>query len=112
MLLMLILPLQTFASAGMLGFAFVHPATLTLERVVAVDEVMAVCHEQQSEKAPAAQHNCKHCAVCALALVLPVPTIATPALIPDADRFAPQRAARFSGFIPDGPERPPRTPLA
>lgn len=110
MLLMLILPLQTFASAGMLGCVSAHPATL--ERVAAVDEVMAACHEQKQQNAPAVQHNCKHCAVCALASVLPVPTIATPALIPDADRFTSELSTPFGGFIPDGPERPPRPPLA
>jgi hypothetical protein len=110
MLLMLILPLQTFASAGMLGCASVHAAAL--ERVAAVDDVMAACHEQKQQQAPAAQHNCKHCAVCALASVLPVTAISPLTLILDADRFTLQLAASFNGFIPDGPERPPRPSLA
>jgi hypothetical protein len=110
MLLMLILPLQTFASAGMLGCASVHPAAL--ERMQAVDAVMTACHEQKQQDAPATQHSCTHCAVCALASVLPVPAITTPALISDADRFTSQLAASFNGFIPDGPERPPRSSFA
>jgi hypothetical protein len=109
MLLMLVLPLQTFASATMLGCMAAHPATL--EQRAAVDEAMAGCHEQHQD-APATPHNCKHCAVCALASVLPVPAIVMAVFIPDTDRFMPQLAATLSGFIPDGPERPPRTPLA
>lgn len=111
MLLMLILPLQTFASAGMLGCVSAHPAPQA--RVVAADGMMAICHEQQPQQdVPVTQHNCTHCAVCALASMLPAPTITTPALIPAADRFTSELSVLFSGFIPDGPERPPRSSLA
>lgn len=110
MLLMLVLPLQAFASAGMLGCVLVHP--VALEHVATTDAAMTGCHEQKQQDAPATQHNCTHCAVCALASVLLAPASQAPALIPDTDRFVSQSAAPFSGFIPDGPERPPRLFLA
>ena len=107
---MLALPLQAFASAAMLGCMVPQPATP--ERMVMADEMMAGCHEQEQPDAPPAQHNCKHCAACALASALPVPVTDTPAIAPVPERFMSQPAASFSGFIPDGPERPPRSFLA
>jgi hypothetical protein len=112
LLLMLALPLQTFASAAMQSCMAPHP--VLPEQVAMADAMMVDCHEhKQSDNAPAQPHNCKHCAVCALASALPVPAAAdTPAIVPATMRFIAHPAASFSGFIPDGPERPPRTPLA
>lgn len=106
LLMMLILPLQAWASATMLGCAFSHQATAP--SLVMAD---AGCHESEPD-APPAQHDCRHCAVCALASVLPIAASATPAIMPAPHRFIPHPAASFSGFVPDGPERPPRPFLA
>lgn len=110
MLLMLALPLQTFASASMLGCAFSQPAAV--DPMTMADAMMAGCHEPEQPDSPPAQHDCKHCAACALASVLPVPVADSVAIMPVVHRFASQPAALFSGFIPDGPERPPRPALA
>jgi hypothetical protein len=105
MLLMLALPLQGWASASMLaclpGGAPVSPA--------ATAPAMTGCHEQAPEDVPPpAQHDCQHCAACVLASALPIPFTDTPAIVPVSTRYIPQPAATFSGFIADGPERPPR----
>lgn len=111
MLLMLVLPLQAVASAAMLDCMHSHPATV--EPMAMAGEMAAACHEQsQSDGAPAAQHDCKHCAACALASALPAPSSGAPAVLPQPTRYAQHAAESFSGFIPDGPERPPRTSLA
>ncbi|MFO7542149.1 MAG: hypothetical protein R6W97_04935 [Thiobacillus sp.] len=109
-LMMLALPLQTFASAAMLGCAFSQQAAV--EQGAKPDTMMMDCHEQEQPDSPAAQHNCKHCAACALASALPVPVASAPAIPPVPDSFAAQPAASFNGFIPDGPERPPKASLA
>jgi len=110
MLLMLALPLQTFASAAMLGCTFSHQAIA--EPMAMADSMMADCHQPEPSDAPSSQHNCKHCVACALASALPIPSSDTPAMLPVASHFIVQAAASFSGFIPDGPERPPRPFLA
>jgi hypothetical protein len=108
MLLMLALPLQAFAAASMLGCMFSHQAMA--EPMAMADGMMAGCHEPEPD-APPAQHDCKHCAVCALALSLPIPASDTPAIIPVTQYFTPPPVAPFNGFVPDGPERPPRPTL-
>jgi len=110
MLLMLALPLQTFASAAMLGCMFSHP--VVAEPMAMADGMMAGCHEPEQDDTPSTQHNCKHCAACALASVLPIPYSGTMAIVPVASRFISQADASFIGFIPDSPERPPRPFLA
>jgi len=100
---MLALPLQALASASMLGCTFSHPAA---------DVMMADCHEPEQPDSPPAQHDCKHCAACALASALPVPVTDSVVIMPLRHRFTPTPATAFSGFIPDGPERPPRPFLA
>jgi len=110
MLLMLALPLQTFASAAMLGCTFSNQAME--EPMAMAGEMMAGCHEPQQTDTPPARHDCKHCAACALASALPIPSADSPAIVPVLTRFTPQPAASFSGFIPHGPERPPRPFLA
>jgi len=105
---MLALPVQTFASAAMLGCALPHQAEMELTAMT--EDGMAGCHEP--EPSAPTSHNCKHCAACALASALPIPSSDTPAIVPVPTRYIPHPAASFSGFVPEGPERPPRTPLA
>jgi hypothetical protein len=105
--LMLILPLQAFASASMLGCMLVPvPAQVDAEPMLT-----AGCHESEQPDSTPTPHNCKHCAICALATALPIPHGASLALVPTTLRFMMQPEAPFSGFIPDSPERPPRLSL-
>ena len=114
---MLVLPLQTFASAVMLGCMSAHPATVT--QAVAADDAMlvdpgvATCHEPATQQKQSKQQTtCEHCAVCALASALAGPVMGDVASLPESDRYQPVAEARFTGFIPDGPERPPQAFLA
>jgi len=108
-LLILALPVQTFASAAMLGCVFSHPATG--EPMAMAEGMMADCHEPEQSDTPA-QHDCKHCAACALAAALPIPAADSLAIMPLRHSFIPSPATAFSGFIPGSPERPPRPTLA
>lgn len=111
MLLMLALPLQALASASMLGCTFAHPATVA--QLVPADAAMTTpCHEPEPTSAPVTQHDCKHCASCALASALPIPAADVPAVVPAVSRYSLLPIQPFSGFVPDGPERPPRPSLA
>ena len=112
---MLALPLQAFASATLLGcMVSLQPAEerMAMADGDMADATMAGCHEHGQPDAPPTQHNCKHCAACALASALPVPIIESPAIVPITKSFVAQPAESFSGFIPDGPERPPQASLA
>lgn len=113
--MMLVLPVQTFASAAMLGCAFSHQGQTShahAEKSARMGEPTATCHEpKQTEKSPTSP-TCTHCATCYLASALPVPAVdaglffrLTHSVIPHAD-------VAFIGFIPDSPERPPRIPFA
>ena len=106
LLLMLALPVQTFASAAMLGCTFSHQPAV--EQMAMAGETMAGCHEPAQPDSPPAQHDCKHCAACALAAALPIPVTDRAAVVPASIPFLTQPAASFSGFVPSGPERPPR----
>lgn len=108
--MMLALPLQAFASASMLGCAFSHQAAA--EPMAMADEMLAGCHEPEQPDAPPLQHDCKHCAVCALASALPIPASDMPVILPAVHPYPSHPAAAFSGFVPEGPERPPRPSLA
>lgn len=107
MLLTLTLPLQGLAAASMLEctLAEAAPASMQMD-----DPTMAGCHESDDSSVPE-QHDCKHCAACALASALPV-LAGDQAVVPALHAYAPQPAAAFSGFVPEGPERPPRPALA
>ncbi|MFP5409423.1 MAG: hypothetical protein ACLGG6_00470 [Gammaproteobacteria bacterium] len=107
-LLMLGLPVQSFAAASMLVCASAHQAMPA--QMAAADEAMAGCHE--SEPSPPQSHECKHCTVCALASALPIPATDSVRWSVAAPHFLPPFVVSFSGYIPDGPERPPRPPLA
>ncbi|MHB1213990.1 MAG: hypothetical protein ACYCY9_03285 [Thiobacillus sp.] len=109
-LLMLALPLQTFASATMLDCGFSDQASA--EPMAMPDARVAGCHEPEQPDNPPAQHDCTHCAACALGSALPLPVTASVAIEPLSNRFISPPAASFSGFVPSGPERPPRHVLA
>lgn len=109
-LLMLALPLQAFASAAMLGCVLSDRATA--EPMAMAGGMMAGCHEPDQPDTPSTQADCEHCAACALASVLPVPATDRAAVVPVSIHFLSQPAASFSGFVPSGPERPPRASLA
>jgi hypothetical protein len=110
MLLMLALPVQTLASAAMLGCSLQDQAAVA--PMAMADAMTVSCHEPEQPDTPPAQHDCKHCATCALASALPIPAADTLAVMPVRQNFTSRPAASFSGFVPDGPERPPRTHLA
>lgn len=110
MLIMLTLPLQAWASVTMLDCQ--HSRAPVQESMAMAGETMANCHSPDKPDAPSTRHNCKHCAACVLASMLPVAAAEPLALRPLSTHFVPQPAESFSGFIPDGPERPPRTSLA
>ena len=112
MLLMLVLPLQALAATSMLDCALSHQAVV--EPLAMADDMMAGCHETEQPDASPAQHDCTHCAACALASALPMPMPITDrlAIAPVPHCFTSQPAASFAGFIPEGPERPPRATLA
>jgi hypothetical protein len=110
MLLMLALPVQTFASAVMLGCTLQDQAAVA--QMAMADTMTVTCHEPEQPDTPPAQHECKHCATCALASALTLPAADTLSVMPMRQNFTSRPAARFSGFVPEGPERPPRTHLA
>lgn len=108
LLLMLVLPVQTFAAAAMLVCAGAHQAMPG--QIASAGEAMAGCHEP--EPAPPQSHDCKHCTLCALASALPIPVADAARWGEPVPHFQPSPVVHFNGFIPAGPERPPRTPLA
>lgn len=110
MLLMLALPVQTFASAVMLGCSLQDQAGVA---PMAMADAMAVsCHEPEQLDTQPAQHECKHCATCALASALTLPAADALSVMPVRQNFTSRPAASFSGIVPEGPERPPRTHFA
>lgn len=106
--MMLALPVQAFASVALLGCELSRAAP---ETPIAMDHGMSGCHEAPAEKpgAPAGEHQCSHCAACFLAAAFPMPVSAAALLAPIPYIPHLQIAESFSGFIPEGPERPPRT---
>ena len=113
--MLLVLPVQTFASAAMLGCAFSHQgqtAHRVLDKQVMLDEAVATCHEpEQSEKSPASR-NCTHCTACYLTSFMMVPAISGVPILAFTPSFIPHAEVTFIGFIPDSPERPPRLAFA
>ena len=109
--MMLVLPVQSFASAAMLGCAFAHQGMssgLAMAEPVSI-EAMPACHTPEQPEPQPAQHDCKHCAVCYMASALPIPSAITlPATPVRPGLFVSPPATSFVGFIPDSPERPPR----
>ena len=121
-LMMLVLPVQTFASATTLGCAFSHQgramSLMVAEHAMSddshamSDDSMATCHEsEETDKSPTS-HSCKHCTACHLVSALMVPEVAATPLLPISHSIIPHADDAFIGFIPDSPERPPRVSLA
>jgi len=111
MLLMLALPMQAFAYTAMQACMFSDRAAA--EQMAMSGEGMTGCHGTPDHPhTPPLQHECKICAACALASALPIEFTGSTPVVPIAYRFVTQPAESFSGFIPDGPERPPRPFLA
>jgi hypothetical protein len=115
-LMMLALPVQTFASAAMPVCAFSHQGAAVHQDVAkhrAMAETgMADCHASRHQDTSPPQHNCKHCAACYLTSVLPIPTVIATQVTPVPHSVIPHADASFIGFIPDSPERPPRASFA
>lgn len=107
---MLALPLQAVAAAGMLGCMTAQQAAI--DAMPMMGEMHSGCHDEAPADTSHAPHDCKHCAACALAAALPIPPRDTLAPLPATPRFTLPAAATFSGFIPDGLERPPRSTCA
>jgi hypothetical protein len=108
MFLVLALPMQAWASASMLDCALGQQQT---ERV-AVAEHGEHCHEADSDAPVPEQHDCQHCSACMLGATLPPPTPEVTLGIALSGHYAPGVDAAVAAFIPDGPERPPRSRLA
>ena len=113
--MMLVLPVQTFASAVMLGCAFSHQGQAThqkMEKQAMSDEAMATCHEPEQTDSTPNPHDCTHCSVCHLASALMFPAVDAAPVMPFAHSVTPHVDDAFIGFIPDSPERPPRVSFA
>lgn len=114
--MMLALPVQTFASAAMLGCTFSHQEPGAHQKVTQhmamAEEEVAACHEPKLPDTSSTQHTCKHCAACYLASALPIPVASAAPIVPLAHSVIAHPDATFIGFIPDSPERPPRTHFA
>ncbi len=104
--MMLALPVQ--ASAALLGCELSRAVP---KIQVAMDHGMSVCHDAPADKpdVPVGEHQCSHCAACYLAAAFPIPVSADALVTPIPYTPHLQIAESFSGFIPEGPERPPRT---
>ena len=115
LLMMLVLPVQTFASAAMLGCAFSHqgPSSAAQMAKAASAEALPTCHTPEQPEPKPAQHDCNHCAACYMASAMPIPSVFVPPIAPlSPSVIVPLAPSSFIGFIPDSPERPPRTPSA
>lgn len=108
---MLALPSHALASAAMLACGLVNEAVPS-HAASASPETADACHGHGESDAPQPAAECEHCAACAVASALPVQPGKDLPQASLAAYGAAQPAARFGGFIPDGPERPPRSFLA
>jgi len=110
-LIMLVLPVQTFASAAMLGCAFSHqgPSTAPQMAQMAYTEALPACHTPEQPEGQPDQHDCKHCAACYMASALPIPSVFVPPIALVLPSVIAHLAVSFHGFIPDSPDRPPRS---
>ena len=112
--MMLVLQVETFASAAMLGCAFSQEGASSASQTAQGKggEVMHACHESPQPTTPDTKHNCKYCAACYLASALFIPpTVIAPVAAVSETAIA-HPSDSFVGFIPDSPERPPRTHFA
>lgn len=108
--LMLALPLQGHAAATMLACALASGETTA--QPMAQAEASPPCHMDALPDAPPEKHDCAHCAACMLASALPVPVTVSMLSGPSPCVYGAFHAGFVAGFIPDGPERPPRSRLA
>jgi len=113
-LMMLVLPVQTFASAAMLGCAFSHQGPSAAPQLAQPvnAEALPACHTPEQPEPKPPQHDCKHCAACYMASALPIPSVFVPLSAPLSQSVVTFISHYFIGFIPDSPERPPRTTSA
>lgn len=123
--MVLALPVQAFASVAVLGCEFsrlgnpavlgeMHKATLNDHSDTGhhASHAMNGCHEASDQTdTPTGAHKCSHCAACYLAAACPIPFVPTSRVIAIPYTAHLQQAEFFNGFIPEGPERPPRTSL-
>lgn len=113
--MMLALPVQAFASVALLGCEFAHADSKMQPAVdmdhAMTDHAMADCHQPPAEQsnAPVGEHQCSHCAACYLAAAFPIPAAVAALVTPIPYSPHLHTSESFSGFIPEGPERPPRT---
>lgn len=110
-LMMLVLPVQAFASAAMLGCAFSHQGQTThqaLDKRALPDAAAASCHAPDQTAPSPAVHDCTHCAACYLASALLMPAVDAAPIFPVTHSVIPHADDAFTGFIPDNLERPPR----
>lgn len=115
LLMMLVLPVQSFASAARLGCAFSHQGPSSAPQMAQTDsaEALPACHTPEQPDPKPVQHDCKHCAACYMASALAIPSVFTPPVsAPSQSTILPFASPSFVGFIPDSPERPPRAPSA
>lgn len=112
--MMLALPVQAFASVTLLACDMAIPAAISHESMASMDQAMNGCHEDAANKArpPAGDHKCSHCSACYLGGAFPIPASPFASLTPIPHTPHLQPAEAFNGFIPEGPERPPRSSLA
>lgn len=108
--LMLALPLQGYAAATMLTCA--HAPGEAATQSMAQAQALPPCHMDTTPDAPPEKHDCAHCAACMLASALPIPMTASMPFDTPPCVYGVSRAGFFAGFIPEGPERPPRSRLA
>jgi hypothetical protein len=104
--MMLALPLQAFASAAMIGCSMMQHAAMPS---LASDTEMSGCHESAPQPdSSTSQHSCAHCAACYLTSIPLLPTVSPLSALPTVSAMIPHATTSFSGFIPEGPKRPPR----
>ena len=105
-LLMLALPAQALAYSAMQACTVANRGAAEPMATSGETMAMAGCHAPDQPHSAPVQHECKYCAACALASALPIEFAGSTPVVPIARSFALPPAASFSGFIPDGPERP------
>jgi hypothetical protein len=112
--MMLVLPMQTFASAAMLGCAFSLPGPSSASQMAqgTGDEVLHACHESPQPTTPDTKYNCTHCTACYLATALLMPSTVFTPVVAVSQAAITHPIDSFVGFIADSPERPPRTHFA
>lgn len=113
--MMLVLPVQTFASAAMLDCAFSQQGLSAASHQMTQQTggaVLHACHESSQPTTPDTKHDCKHCSACYLASALLIPSTVIMPMAAVSQAAIAHPIDSFVGFIPDSPERPPRLHFA